>query len=124
MSSWDTLKARPPVHLTIHELIMAYWQAYTSAYAKYAGQHTLIGYSDPLDIAGRYGWEWLFEPGRDPKGIHHIYNTYTKGLMCTALFDTGKRFIYPDALNTRELEEEIDGHRRSRLGFRHPATPH
>lgn len=122
MSSWDTLKDRPPMFSTFHHLVMAYWQAYTSAYAKYAGEHTLIGYSDPVDIAGKYGWEWLYEPGRDPRGIHHIYNTYAKGLMCTALFDPTKRFIYPEAVNTRELERQINGHRRSRLGYRRPAT--
>ena len=124
MSSWDTLKARPPAFSTIHDLMMGYWQAYTSAYRKYAGQHTLIGYTDPVDIAARYGWEWLFEPGRDPKGIRHIYNTYAIGLMCTALFDPSERFIYPEAVNTRDLKKRIDGHKRSHLGYRRPATPH
>jgi len=64
MSSWPTLKDRPPVFHSLRDLVaIGYWNAYTSEVPGYEKVHNLIGFTDPIDLVKKFGTNWMFRDG-------------------------------------------------------------
>lgn len=95
MSSWQTLKDRPPIFTSLRDLVgFGYWREYTSEIPGYENVYNLVGYTDPIDPVKKFeSPDWLFREG--PDALLPIFESYAGGEMCTNLF-TGKRYPYPD----------------------------
>lgn len=92
MSRDHELTDRPPIFNTLHNLIMSYYPYYTSIYPEYAGQLTMVGFSDPVDLVVRFGVRWFFLNGDN--ALKYLYSRVAENVMCTHIF-TGKRYLYP-----------------------------
>jgi hypothetical protein len=106
MSSWQTLKDRPPVFTSLRDLIgFGYWFAYTSELVpKYTGVYNLVGYTDPINLVEKFkDTKWMFREGTSAEDS--IFRQYVKGEKCTNLF-TGKRYFYQD--DDLELGEPVE----------------
>jgi hypothetical protein len=92
MSSQESLKDRPPIYPTIHDLVVSYYPYYTSIYPEYKGQKTMIGYSDPINLIERFGTNWFMLPGDN--ALEYLYDHITDNVYCTNLH-TFNRYPYP-----------------------------
>lgn len=92
MSRQKELMDRPAVFSNLKDLVLDYYPHYTSIYPKYAGQLTMRGFSDPINLVKKFGIGWFFLPGNN--AIEYLYKHIADNLTCTNIF-TGKRYPYP-----------------------------
>lgn len=92
MSRQYKLTDRPPIFNTMRDLIMSYYPHYTSSYPEYEGQHTMVGFSDAVDLVEKFGVNWFFLPG--DTALEYLYDHVADNVMCTHIF-TGNRYPYP-----------------------------
>ena len=78
---------------SIKELAKSYHPHYYSARSNNTNDHTLVGYSDPIDLVAKYGTGWM----DSTKPLWNIYYTYIDDkVLFHNLFDTEtKTHLYP-----------------------------
>lgn len=95
-SDWSTLKYRPPIFKSIHDLAASYWPAYVSEVPQFRNHHNLKGFTEPLNLMELFGEENLFRMLFSDKrnATERIFRHYTDAIFCTDL-KTGARYPYP-----------------------------
>ncbi len=92
MSSYKTLLDRLPLFDNMQDLIMSYYHHYTCPDPRWLGEHTVIGYSDPINLVEKFGTKWFFMPGETT--LKYLYDHYMDNIKCTKVFG-GERYPYP-----------------------------
>jgi hypothetical protein len=112
-SAYPHLDGRPAEYATIRPLAESYYPWYYSDRSNNPDDRTLVGYSEPFDLASKYGVEWM---GRDD-ALWDIYYTYLDDtVMLHYLFDDSfASHLYPLVCALKDQWIEIDANGQSRV---------
>ena len=92
-SAFPHLDGRPPNYTTVRAIAESYYPFYYSDRTRNPSDLTLVGYSDPFDLIGKYGVEWIAWE----KPLWDIYYTYIDDTITFHyLFeDSDETHLYP-----------------------------
>jgi hypothetical protein len=109
-SAFPHLDGRPAQYASIRAIAESYFPYYYSDRTKDPADLTLVGYSEPFDLATKFGVAWM--GSEEP--LWEMYYTYVDdSLRLYNLFDdSGETHLYPliQALKSRWIQVDAQGH--------------